>query len=247
MKKKVSFVSTVVIAVFTTAVLASGIISFDSAPLSTPPETKFIPTPAMEAVESNLSPKENLRSADSFASVANCADSAKYHNVTAYTAFMGENSFTSSQLEIINRILDKGTTIQSLAQVYDFWLTTSEPFSIIEDICALEERYFSEFWYENAFNALTNDKCGVLDSKDIDEYKEKDITAEQILAANTLCRKGKYTITEILDMAVNGRDIEDIACEVYEIDSLPEADSLNEKINLVIEAKKLNISDKSVA
>ena len=83
MKKKVSFVSTVVIAVFTTAVLASGIISFDSAPLSTPPETKFIPTPAMEAVESNLSPKENLRSADSFASVANCADSAKYHNVTA--------------------------------------------------------------------------------------------------------------------------------------------------------------------
>ena len=198
---------------------------------------------AESSAQSNLTMKENMRTADSFSSVMDCTAGAKYANVSAYVAFMGENSFTPDQLTVINRILDKGTTVQSLAQVYDFWLTTAEPFSIIEEICALEDVYFSEYWYENAFNELTENKHGVLDRDGIREYKDKGIPADIILAANTLCRKGVYTITEILDKVADGADIEDIACEIYELESLPEADTSYEKIKLVTKAKKLNISE----
>ena len=225
MKNKILIVSTLIVLSLTTAVLANTFIGDITADDTAKLEEQPI-----------------LRSAETFDSISECNETAQYHNVSVYVAFVEENSFTPEQLKVINNILDKGTTIQSIAEVYDFWLTTIEPFEIVEEICALEDKYFSEYWYENAFNELTDDRYGVLNSDDIDMYKEKGISPDEILTANVLCRKGVYTITEILDMVADGQDIETIACEIYGVDALPEAQSSFEKIKLTEKAKKYKIN-----
>ena len=247
MRKKVLIISMSIIAGLTTAGLASGLLEEDSVSTSGGAVSTELAMTAADSVNTNLSANSKLRTADRFSSIMTCRADARYHTVTAYVAFMGENSFSPEQTEIINRILDKGTTIQSLAQVYDFWLTTDEPFGIIEEICALEDSYFSEYWYENAFNKLTNYEHGVLDSEGIDAYKEKGISVDEILTANTLCRRGVYTITEILDKVVDGEDIEDIACEIYGVETLPEAENSCQKVNLALKAKKYNIASSASA
>lgn len=254
MKKK-SFVVSLTMAVgLSTAALASGVVSqlvtysaVSEHPIVSQPEQSVDLSDLSDMgigafVEANLNNASGIRTADQFGSIVNCSSNAAYANVCAYVTFMGENPFSTEQITIINRILDKGTTIQSLMQVYDFWLSTDEPFSIIEEICAMEDNYFSEFWYENAFNKITDGKHGVLSGEDIAAYREKGISYEEILAANTMSRKGVYTINQILDSVVNGANAEDIACEIYNVNALPEGENVLEKVNLTIESKKYKLS-----
>lgn len=173
-----------------------------------------------------------------FSSIVNCSDEAAAHNVAAYVRLMSGTDFSDEEIALMNKIINKGTTPQSLSRVYDFWLTTGEPFEIIEQICALEDKYFNEYWYEDAFNELTNDKCGVLDNAAVGEYMERGVTADDIMAANVLCRKGIYTITEILDKYENGESMSDIIKDVYGIETLPESDGAYDAVQKIFEAKK---------
>ena len=57
-----------------------------------------------------------------------------------------------------------------------------------------------------------------------------------------MSRKGVYTINQILDSVVNGANAEDIACEIYNVNALPEGENVLEKVNLTIESKKYKLS-----
>ena len=243
MRKKILIILFAALLVITSVVMVSGFMS-KASPVSAA-DIKLTDL-SIDSVASVVNKKfdndKMIKSAENIASIINCHNEAKYYNICAYIEFIGENSFTSEQIKIINNILEKGTTIQTLSQVYDFWLTTNEPFEIIEEICSMEDAYFSEFWYENAFNKLTDNKHGVLDIEDVEEYKAKGISSNQILAGNILCRKGVYTINEILDKVVKGANIEEIACEIYSIDALPEGENIFQRVNMISKAKKYNIS-----
>ena len=212
-----------------------------------------------DEISERLSKKINLKKPEEFVHLMKGNSRVVYNNVSDYTNFICTNDFDEEQLKTINRILENGTTIQSLIQVYEFWLTTDYNFSMVEEICALEDKYFSEYWYESAFNSITNNIHGVLNIDDINYYRDLGISDDEILAANVLCRKQGQNIFEILDAVVNGVDIETQAKDIYGVDSLPEGKDLYRRIielskSVVLEfnkitptAKQTTIDSKEIA
>ena len=191
-------------------------------------------------LERVLQNKTNLKNADEFLSIIDCYPIAKRENIKEYLTFMYKNNFTVKQIDTINKILINGTTIQSLIEVYEFWLTTDEDFSMIEKICALEDTYFSEYWYEKAFNVLTDYKHGALTSEDIINYREKGISDLDIMIANVMCRKEGQNINKILDSLVEGISLEKQARLIYGEDvDLSKNDSLK-TINEISKNKRRN-------
>ncbi len=239
MKKRVFACVLVVLAIAVTSVLASGIISniidstvsFDTHHLTT---ESFV----QNVVADNIA---SIKDYSDFDSIINCYDEAKYNNIAEYISFMASHKFTSSQVKVINKTLLGGTTIQSLQQVYKFWLTTDEDFSAIYDICQLESNYGNLYWYEDAFNKLTKNSHGVMELEDIQEYNGKGIGNDEIMCANILSRKKGQNIYNILNRVVGGESLENIACEVYKTDKLPEGETLYQKIMLVAEADEYGI------
>ena len=243
MNKKVLVLMVVLIASVVTVALASGIVSDNLAQIFNPSSEQKIDVSNAEAIaQTNIA---KAKSFNDFSSIVNCGNEAKCNNVSSYISFMTSHTFTDKQLSVINQVLDNGTTIQSLIQVYDFWTTTDEPFSMIADICGLEDKYFNLYWYEDAFNEITENSHGVMELKDIKEYNQKGITNDVIMCANVLSRKKGQNIYNILDSVAEGKTIEKIACDIYKISELPEADTLYEKIMLVNCAKGYGIDIKT--
>ncbi len=139
----------------------------------------------------------------------------EYSSIESYIAFVLENSPSDKELAVIHSLLNDGYTIQTLSQIYDFYLTTSEDEQIISKIAALDEEYWGDNWIENAYNEITGEKHGVLDTDDIKNYLDKGLSLEDISYANILCRKGVHTIDEILTMKQNGASWEKINNSVY--------------------------------
>ncbi len=184
-------------------------------------------------LDQNLKIKTKLKNANEFKSIMNANAKAIYNNVSEYVRFIYQNELSNEELEIVNHILDNGTTIQTLTEVYDFWLTTDEDFAMVEEICLLEDRYFSEYWYENAFNKLTDHVHGELSAQQIMEYRDKGITTDQILAANVMCRKKGQNIFGILDNVLSGTSIEEQAKALYGVDEIVVEDTLFSAIDKI--------------
>lgn len=161
-----------------------------------------------EKIKKNNSKKTKLKKAKEFKSITECNSRAARNNLSAYVHLTSRNDFSDKHLDVINRILEKGTTVQTLSEVYEFWLTTDEDFAIIEQICDMEASYFSEYWYENAFNKLTENIHGELTGSEIIEYQGKGISTEDILTANVMSRKNGQNIKSILDMHLSGITLE---------------------------------------
>ncbi len=178
-------------------------------------DTKITASSNTNVAGNYISKLTNLKKPEEFSGVVDCNAKAKIQNIYAYTEFIYQNNFTFEEMEIINRILGNDTTVQSLAQVYDFWLTTDEDFDMIEKICALEDEYFSEHWFESAFNTLTNSEHGELDGNEVIDYLSKGITTDEILAANVMSRKKGQNIHTILDSHLAGYTIESQIETVY--------------------------------
>ncbi|MBO5009044.1 MAG: hypothetical protein J6D26_09430 [Clostridia bacterium] len=194
-----------------------------------------------DKLEKKLAKKTKLKKAKEFKSIMDCNDKAAYNNVSEYVSFTCKNDFTDDRLDVINRILESGTTIQSLKQVYEFWLTTDEDFFVVEQICALEDSYFSEYWYERAFNKLTNYEHGALSGEELREYQEAGITTDEILAANVMCRKQGQNIYDILDSVIAGTGIEQQAMALYGVDTIPEEGSLFSDITEIAKSGKASV------
>ena len=120
-------------------------------------------------------------------------------------------------LDYICDLIVSGYDGRNVIDAAYFWLDTSEDISIIKGMCDWKENNFDydgEFWEENAFNYVTKDKCGVLSDEELKEYTGKGISIELIMIANRLCRKGEYTIQEILDKYQNGLSMVEVAIEI---------------------------------
>lgn len=192
-------------------------------------------------IEENFSKNSEIELFDKLSSVTDCCDEAKVSNIYAYFNFLCENSFSPLEISQINKILLKGTTVQSLAQVYDFYITTDEDFEIVEKICELEDKYFDEYWYEDAFNEITNNSHGVLDYKQLKSYEEKGLGLDQILAANILSRKEGQNIFDILDAMESGKSTKEFVKEIYGITLNSNYENDYEAVSDAVKILKYNV------
>ena len=134
-----------------------------------------------------------------------------YDDVYMYKFFLKMYNPTNVERAYVDALILKGADVTVVVGIFDFWRTTAESIDMIGKIYDLSGGSTDPFWIEEAFNGLTENRHGVLDVKIIHEYFEKGLTKEDISLANMLCRKGVYTITEILDKVVEGESWTDIA------------------------------------
>lgn len=119
------------------------------------------------------------------------------------------------QADYLASLVIIGYDMEDVIKATYFWLDTNEDISIVRKMCDLKDEYDGKStWTENAFNEITNCKCGVLDVDGVRAYYEQGLTADDIMTANILCRKGVYTITEILDKKLAGQSFEEIKGEI---------------------------------
>lgn len=114
-------------------------------------------------------------------------------------------------------ILD-GANADMVRRIYAFLQDTDYSVDMVEKMynIALDIYEDDEFWVETAFNEATGNVHGVLDKEQVAAYLDAGLTVEDITAANVLCRKGVYTINEILDKRADGVQWSDIFDDVYE-------------------------------
>ena len=137
-----------------------------------------------------------------------------YTDIESYITFMIKHTLTSDEIAVINSLVESGTTMQTVENIYDFYLTTNDDFSIISKIAALETTFWGDHWIENAYNYITGNAHGVLNLEDIKEYSNH-LSIDDITYANILCRKGVYNIREILDKVQSGESWDNITDEIY--------------------------------
>jgi len=137
-----------------------------------------------------------------------------YDDVFAYKFFLKMYNPSLAEQTYMDAMILKGADITTLISIFDFWRTTAEDISLIGQIYDLSGRSDNRYWIEEAFNELTENRHGVLDAEAIYEYFEKGLTREDIVLANTLCRKGVYTITEMLDKVAEGESWASIVADI---------------------------------
>lgn len=119
------------------------------------------------------------------------------------------------QLEYIAGLIINGADPNSILDTAYFWVDTCEDITIIEQIYNKKGDYEGgRFWIENAYNNVTNNVHGVLESEEINNYLSLGVTVSDIQNANILSRKGVYSIKQILDRIAGGDTIINIMNEV---------------------------------
>ncbi len=128
--------------------------------------------------------------------------------------FMERYCSSDEQFKLMEKMILEGCDVPTLTDIYSFYLTTNEDVTIVRDIYDYvwdrEPIENSDVVFEEAFNELTNYKCGVLTKEEIEGYLEKGLTIDDIARANVLSRKGVLKINDILDKIIAGEDWKDI-------------------------------------
>ena|GEM_PF-4555218 len=137
-----------------------------------------------------------------------------YNDIFMYKYFLKMYNPSIAERTYIDTLILKGADVFTMISIFDFWRTTAEDIDMIGKIYAKSADVQGAYWIEEVFNELTENRHGVLDKEAINEYFEKGLTKDDILQANILCRKGVYTITEILDKVAVGEAWEDIIAAV---------------------------------
>lgn len=119
-------------------------------------------------------------------------------------------NLSDDDISYLSDLIIKGYDPWDVIDICYFWVDTSEDIRIIEEIYQQKHLFRGNTWIENAFNYVTDNKCGVLDSDDINNYLNQGASAEDIMLANKICRKGIYTIQKILEMHIEGKSFADI-------------------------------------
>lgn len=146
-------------------------------------------------------------------------DNEEYENILIdYMYLTNGYNLTDENAEYIAGLIADGYNAREVLACAYFWLDTNEDISIIQKMCdvkAESDKYDRiSTWVEEIFNYITNDKCGVLSEDDVIAYENDGISHSEIMTANRLCRKGVYTIQQILDRVKNGEKLADIAAEI---------------------------------
>lgn len=140
-----------------------------------------------------------------------------YRQMHGYAYFISVLKPETDERAYITNLVKEGRDLERLISIYRFWLDTDEDISLIKRIYDNYGPSSPEDmdWIEAAFNDITGSKYGVLDGRQMQEYLNRGMTYEDIAAANTLCRKGKLTITQILDRRLSGISWAEIIDGVY--------------------------------
>lgn len=132
--------------------------------------------------------------------------------------------------------INSGKDVRLLMYIYEFWLTTEEDFSIIEDVYDMfvdsydpEMRLPSDrdLWFEGLFNFLSGNKYGKLTTDTAEEYLGKGLSLNDIKMAERMSRTGRMNVDEILEKKSAGTKWCDIAAEVNNIPELQGHSELN--------------------
>ena len=147
---------------------------------------------------------------------ATIEDPMEYNdNLFNYVYLQDVYQLTQEQMDYIADLVIAGREMTPIIEISYFWLDTNEDISLIEQIYNHRNDFGkSDTWIENAFNLVTNNKCGVLDEEDIEDYNHQGITTAEILVANRLCRKGVMTIQEILQERLSGKSFAQISAQI---------------------------------
>ena len=138
-----------------------------------------------------------------------------YSDIEGYLYLIEKYKPNSEELDIVNNLIKNDISMDIILEVFDFYRTTNENPDIINKLVSYKDILNGRHWVENAFNSITKDKCGVLDYDTYMEYIDKGLSMEEISASNILCRKGVYTIQEILKKRENETLWSDIINDVY--------------------------------
>ncbi len=138
-----------------------------------------------------------------------------YESVLSYASFLAEENLSTEELAYIDGLLADGTPIALVQSVYRFWKTTNEPLSMLGQLCEMQYTVWGNNWIENAFNKLTNDKCGMIETREeLESYYDRGMTYDDVYTANILCRKGVFTIHEILEKRITGEGWDTILAQI---------------------------------
>lgn len=121
---------------------------------------------------------------------------------------------SADEMNYIDSLIYGGADIEDIINIYKFWLTTNETIEIVGEIYNIKNEISDKFWIEEAFNQLTENKHGVLNSGQIKEYTDKGLVLPDIKTANILSRKGVYTINDILELKLKDVSWDEILCNI---------------------------------
>ncbi len=141
-----------------------------------------------------------------------------YDEVETYTLFKARVKPTEEEFDVVYDFISDGMRVSDIAAACRFWETTNDDISVLREICSRNENYDMSkdlYWYEDAYNEITDYVHGVLDEEDVKSYVEKGLTTEDMSIANVLSRKGVYTIKQILKLRLNNRTWIEIFDDVY--------------------------------
>ncbi len=168
----------------------------------------------------------NQEGLDKFAQLVQVLD-ATVENPVTYNEILYNYKYiekvyrlSETQLDSIADYIIQGADAEDILGICYFWLDTNEDIGLIGDIYAQKSEFCqSEYWIEDAFNKVTQNKCGVLTADEIKDYLQQGCTKEEIGLANKLCRKGIFTIQEILNKVLEGKSFAVIQNEMAVMNS----------------------------
>lgn len=206
MKKKILIAAAAAVICTATAVLAGNIISIGG---------KVTEESSLKA-EKLITVEEQIEAADfdALAEYVGYDTYEKFELLHRLLVFMGRYCTTEAEYVAVRDMVLDGCDVKTVMDIYQFYQTTNEDVSLVRDIYDLvwegEAITNRDAVFENAFNYLTDNKCGVLNRDEIEEYLEKGLSIDDIQQANVLSRKGVMTINEILDKLERGTSWESI-------------------------------------
>lgn len=126
--------------------------------------------------------------------------------------------FTDEQTAQFYQLVSEGYDFARLLEAFEFAQDTDHPRDIgyakqIYDK-AEQMKIIGTNWAENAFNALTNERGGILTEGEIQKYIKQGITIDEIATANIMSRRGTRSVQQILDGKVSGKTWAEVAEEV---------------------------------
>lgn len=165
----------------------------------------------------------------------------EYMMLYAYVELLMKYQPTEQELSEIDNLISAGNNVFDVVNVFVFWRTTDCGIDTMGQVLQMKDTLTGRNWIENAYNIITQNRYGVLDRTAYEEYISRGATMADIDYANILCRKGIYTIQEILDEKVSGKTWEQIVSQMDGSKKLFSAFQLSEK--KVTSASKMMLCD----
>lgn len=147
---------------------------------------------------------------------ATISDPVEYNDLLMRYEYLREvHQLQQTDLDYIADLVISGCNMKDIIDIAYFWLDTNEDIVLIKQIYELKGNYEgSRFWIEEAYDRVTEAKNGALSTEDIQNYFSRGMTAEDIISADKLCRRGVYTISEILEKRCEGQSFLQIINEI---------------------------------